>query len=147
VKILFKKEYGQLIPYSLDDKQALENMPDDTVYSVDIKSQDLRTMQQNKALHKWFTMVADALNDRHLPIVKVLKVDVLWSADSVKELLWRKVQEAVVHKKSTAKLEKKELDKVYDTLNSALAIKFGISIPFPSREAHFFDTELSQKSV
>ena len=133
MKITFKKERGQLIPYSDDDENAVNKLKDG-IYTVDMKNMDMRTVLQNAALHKWFSMVSEALNDRGLSKVKVLKVDVMWSPGGVKEDLWKPIQKAVLDKKSTTKLNKDEIDSVYDTLNSALAMRFGISLPFPSRE-------------
>lgn len=133
MKITFKKERGQLIPYSDSDESAINKLADG-IYTVDMKNMDMRTVLQNAALHKWFSMVSEALNDKHLPIAEMLKVDVMWSPESVKSLLWKPIQESVLDKKSTTKLNKGEIDKVYDTLNSALAMRFGISIPFPSRD-------------
>lgn len=95
-----------------------------------------RTTQQNRALHKYFSLVAEALNDAGLDLRKVLKpeIEIPWSAETVKNYLWRSVQQAQLNKESTADLTTKEIDLVYDTLNRFLSEKFGISEPFPSIE-------------
>lgn len=134
MKITIKKEFGQILPYSLQDKEAFDKFADGAVYEVDIKNFDTRTLTQNRALHKYFTLLADTLNDGGLTVVKTLKVDVDWTPDSVKELLWRPIQEAVLDKKSTTKLNKDEISKVYDVLNRALGVKFGISLEFPNKD-------------
>lgn len=134
MKIKFKKEFGQLVPYSEGDKQSLEKLKDGVGYEVDIKNFDMRTLTQNRALHKYFGLLAEELNKGGLSVVKTLKVDVEWTPDSVKELLWRPIMEAVLDKKSTTQLNKDEITKVYDTLNLALSNKFGFSIEFPSKE-------------
>ena len=134
MKITFKKEQGQLIPYSSEDKSKLDKMADSAVYVVDIKNQDIRTLQQNKALHKYFELLATELNNAGYTVTKTLKASVIWSPLSVKELLWKPIQEAVFAKTSTTELERKEIDKVFDVLNQLTAEKFGISINFPSRD-------------
>ncbi|NCB79660.1 MAG: hypothetical protein EOM41_06805 [Bacilli bacterium] len=134
MKIQFKKERGQLIPYSDEDERKLKKMQDGACYVVEIKNLDMRTLQQNKALHKYFSLVAEALNDRQLTVKTIIKADIEWNPLSVKEMLWKPIQEAVLHKKSTTELKRKEIDDVYDTINRALGEKFGIYVPFPTIE-------------
>lgn len=96
-----------------------------------------RTIQQNRALHLWFTLLADELNNAGLDMKIVLKpeADIPWTPILVKELIWKKIQKTMLGKKSTTELSKTEdIDRVYDTINRWTSIKFGISIPFPSEE-------------
>lgn len=95
-----------------------------------------RTLQQNKALHKFFTMLADDLNQSGYDMKKVLKpgVDIPWNADTVKNYLWRPIQEAQLQKESTTELSTREIDVVYNTLNRHLGDKLGVHVPFPSEE-------------
>lgn len=104
--------------------------------TTDIKEYPQRTIQQNKALHVLFKLLADTLNDNGLDMRKTLKpsVEIPWSALGVKEYLWRPIQQAQVAKTSTTKLTTKEIDEIFDTLNKHLGEKFGIHIPFPSIE-------------
>jgi len=62
----------------------------------------------------------------------MMKVDIDWNEGRVKENLWRPIQEAILDKKSTTKLSSDEVSIIYDTLNRALSVKFGISVQFPS---------------
>lgn len=94
-----------------------------------------RTSSQNAALHTWYSKVAEALNDGGYNIQLVLKekVDLDWTMESVKELLWRPAQKAILGKVSTTKLKKQQdIDTVFEHLNRHLAEKFGVHIPFPS---------------
>ena len=104
-----------------------------------MKTQNLskRTNQQNKALHKLYELYAEELNLAGLDMKAVLKpeVDIPWNRDSVKEHLWRPVQEAMLHKKSTTELTTKEIDQVFDVINRHIGEKFGLTVPFPSIEA------------
>ncbi len=98
-------------------------------------SEKKRTSQQNKSLHLYFGLVADALNAAGLDIHVVLQpgMDIRWSPETVKELLWRTIQRVQLGKESTTQLTTKEIDQVYDTLNAHLS-KLGIEQAFPSIE-------------
>lgn len=95
-----------------------------------------RSDQQNKALHKWFELVADELNASGQSKQKVLgkTIELNWDARSVKEDLWRPVQKALLKKHSTTELLKLEdIDKVYEHLNRFLGEKCEIHVPFPTQ--------------
>jgi hypothetical protein len=93
-----------------------------------------RTLQQNKAMHKYFRSLADALNAAGLDMKKVLKphIDIPWTPESVKRQLWIPVQEAMLEKDSTTALETHEVDKIYKTMSRHLSEKFGVNVEFPS---------------
>src|SRR3990167_1784755 len=94
-----------------------------------------RTTQQNRALHLYFGLVAEELNDAGLDMRAILKpeVDIPWTARNVKEFLWRPVQKIQLGKVSTTDLATKEIDVVFETVNRHLA-KHGIHVPFPNIE-------------
>jgi hypothetical protein len=96
----------------------------------------VRTNRQNKALHVLFRLLADELNNNGLDMRKTLKpgVEIPWSGPSVKEFLWRPIQQEKKKKKSTTELTTKEIDEVFDTINRHIGERFGIHIPFPSIE-------------
>ena len=81
-------------------------------------------------------MLADELNDAGLDLRKVLKpeIEIPWSKESIKNFLWRPVQEIYLSKKSTTELTTKDIDEIWEILNRHLGEKFGIHIPFPSEE-------------
>jgi|TARA_R110000765_G_C18622158_1_gene571808 hypothetical protein len=95
-----------------------------------------RSQAQNNALHLWLSHLAGVLNDSGLDMKKVLKpdVDIPWSQKTAKEYLWRPVQEAVLGKESTTEPTTSEMGEVYETLNRHLAAKFGVSVPWPTKE-------------
>ena len=96
-----------------------------------------RTIQQNKALHLYFQLVADCLNEAGLDIKKVLAenpIDIPWSKEAVKEFLWRPVQKIHLNKPSTTELSTKDIDIIFDTINRFLA-GYGIHEDFPSIES------------
>ena len=93
-----------------------------------------RTEQQNRALHLYFQLLADEFNNAGYTVQLVLskKMDLDWTKDSVKELLWRPAQRAILGKTSTTELNKiEDIDKVFDHLNRHLGEKFEVHIPFP----------------
>ena len=96
-----------------------------------------RTLRQNNSLHKYFELVANALNDGGWDVQMVIKhqMDIPWSPIMVKELIWRGAQKVHLKKESTADLTTREIDIVYDIVNRYLAEKFGITEPFPSIDA------------
>jgi len=103
----------------------------------ELKPKLKRTLQQNAALHLWFTQLADALNEAGYDMRKTIKegIDIPWTPYTIKEYLWRPVQKELLQKISTTQLDKlKEIDAVYDVVNRVIAEKTGVYIPFPSIE-------------
>lgn len=100
--------------------------------------EEKRTGRQNRAMHKWFQLVADALNEsgNNVQLVLKEKVDIDWTASLVKEVLWRPAQKVILKKESTTELKKVELDPILEHLNRHLGEKFHIEyIPLPSYES------------
>lgn len=69
-------------------------------------------------------------------VLKIIKVDMPWTPELVKEALWRTVQMAMFSKQSTTELSTKDIDKIYDVINRAVAERTNgnIHIPWPSEE-------------
>ena len=103
---------------------------------IQVKTGRQRTSAQNRALHKYFQMLADALNDAGYDMQQTLRHDaeIPWSPEMVKELLWRPLQKAVLDKESTTEAHRGEYSKVYDVLNRHLSSKLGIHVPWPHIE-------------
>lgn len=102
---------------------------------VSIKNTKTRTDAQRKAIEVYCSILADTLNSGGLDMKLVLEqqLDVPWSQDSVKNILWRQVQKAAINKESTAKLSPKEVSEVYRILSRHLAEKFNVNVSFPNR--------------
>lgn len=96
-----------------------------------------RTDLQNRALHKWFEMVAETFNETGLTLAQILeraKLDIPATKENVKLNVWKPIQEAMFDKKSTTELTTQDIDKVYDVINKTFG-EIGIEIPpFPSIE-------------
>ena len=96
-----------------------------------------RTLQQNRALHLWYSMVSETLNEAGLDMKKTLKpqIDIPWSPTTVKEYLWRPIQEAYIKIKSTTQLERKQIDEIVNIIVRGLGEAHGVVLPpFPSLE-------------
>lgn len=101
-----------------------------------------RTGQQNRALHKYCSMLSDALNDAGYDVRTTLKQDfeIPWNQRLIKELIWRPVQEAIAGVESTTELNTVDPSEIYEVINRHMAEKFGVSISWPS-----YDDYLSRK--
>ena len=107
------------------------------IHSFDIKEEkQRRTNAQNRALHLYFTQLAEALNDAGYDMRETISndVDIPWTPYTIKENLWRPIQEAYLKKKSTTKLNTTDIDKVYDILNRTVGERTGVSVQFPCVE-------------
>lgn len=95
-----------------------------------------RTILQNRALHKMFSMLADELNTAGLEMRVVLKpeYELWWNKETVKLHLFKPVMCAMYGKGSTTELTTAEVSKVFDQLQRMLGEKFGLEIAFPSVE-------------
>lgn len=112
----------------------LENEGKDCYAKMD-RLKGVRSPDQNAALHLWCRLVADELNESGQTLQKVLAktIELNWTQELVKELLWRSVQMALTGKKSTTRLNKTDdINTVYEHLNRFLGEKCTIHVPFPS---------------
>ena len=141
-----KKPIRKLIDIVLPDgtrakREVWENVPVEPV-----KKPVLRTDRQNRAMHLWFTQLAETLNAAGLDQRKVLKpsVSIPWTSEAAKEQLWRPIQDAMYKKESTTELTKTEVGRVEEVLTRHLQEKFGVEIPqfphFETEEEYVLDT-------
>ena len=102
-----------------------------------------RTTLQNAALHKYCSLLAEALNDGGYDMRRVIKpeLEIPWNSDTVKEHLWKSIQWAMLKKKSTTKLETGEVSRVYETLSRHMSGKFGVTVPFPDKYMKMYEAD------
>lgn len=99
-----------------------------------------RTLKQNKALHLFFRKLADELNSKGYDMRIVLKPSykIRWDEKSVKENLWKPLQEAMYKIDSTTQLERKDLTRVHEELMEILQSNPELSemdyVDFPSEQ-------------
>lgn len=131
----FRSKDGELVPTNKRDfSEFLEKNDKKLMWAEFHRTTGIRTSDQNRALHKYFALLAKELNDAGYTVQLVLKqkVDIDWDASKVKELIWRPAQEAITGKKSTAILDKvSEITEVWEHLTRHLGEKFGIHLDFP----------------
>ena len=92
-----------------------------------------RTLQQNKALHKYFQMVADDMNQAGYDAQQVISLPIQLTGAIVKDQIFKPIMNALQEKESTTELETVDVDPVVQNMQRALAQKFGITTPFPDR--------------
>lgn len=98
---------------------------------------ETRTNQQNRAMHKWFEMVAKECSDAGLDAKVVMNntVSVQMNSDMIKGM-WRVMQDALYGTKSTTELSKTEqIEHIVDHFIRFFGEKFGLELPpFPAKE-------------
>lgn len=104
--------------------------------------QDQRTIQQNKALHLWFRMLANTLNENGVDMATILSkfiIDIPATEHNIKEDIFKPVMFAMYGKRSTTNLLKKEeIDRLVDVICKFLG-EMKIECPvFPSIEENIF---------
>jgi len=97
----------------------------------------IRTNKQNNALHLYFELLSTELNLSGQEIKRIINVDVPWTGELVKSIIWKPIQKTQLKKKSTTQLTTDEIDVIYDIINREIGEKCGIHIPFPNIE-HLF---------
>ncbi len=96
-----------------------------------------RTLPQNRAMHKYFDELAEALNDAGMTqkaMFKLLKEGFdLPVTEHFTKKLWHEAMIVMVDKTSTADLERKEVSQIYQAVDQRVAELTGVHIEFPSR--------------
>lgn len=102
---------------------------------VTVKKGKQRTLTQNASLHKFCTMVAEALNDAGYDFREFVKegYPVPWNEQLAKDYIWRPIQKAMTGKDSTTKPETHEYGQIYEVVNLKLA-EYGIHVPWPCKD-------------
>ena len=96
----------------------------------------MRTVKQQAAIEVLCRNAAEDLNNAGITrstVINALKVDQLWSQESIKEIVWRYLQEFYGFGRSTSTLKTDQVTKVADSFTLFMA-RFGITAVFPSKE-------------
>lgn len=102
-----------------------------------IKEYPKRTKLQNKALHLYFSLLAEACSDAGYSLKKVLDnihLDIPVTPVSAKESIWKPIQKEMLGKDSTTELDTTDITTIWEALNQALGSRLGIHVKFPSEE-------------
>jgi hypothetical protein len=93
----------------------------------------IRTAQQNKALHKYCELVAEALDEAGYDMKEIIKIPIRPNKENVKESMFKPIMSAIFpDKESTTELSSVEVTEVYEHMNRALGERFGIHVDWPS---------------
>ena len=94
-----------------------------------------RSLTQNSAIHKYFELLSSELNDTGIDMYTVLSsaIEIPWTPELVKEVLWKRVQSAMFNIDSTSKLSRQQVSQVYDVIHRKMAMDHGVNVPFPSK--------------
>jgi len=93
--------------------------------------------EQNGALHLYFRLLAEAMNDAGYDLQHVIEqktVSVPWTERMVKEILFRELMKVMTGKESTTQLTSHEITRIYEVMNRHIAEVCGLSVPFPSED-------------
>lgn len=96
-----------------------------------------RTLTQNGAMHLFFDWLAETLNDAGMDMRRTLRhdVEIPWTRDSVKEHLWRPIQQAMTDKRSTKDITTVEPTDIHAVLSRHLGQRLGVVCPeWPKRD-------------
>lgn len=109
-----------------------------------LNGDNIRTHAQNAALHMYFSEMAEELNGAGFEQVKFFRdvvrdgVQIPWSAEAVKECIWRPIQAAKLGKHSSASLTTGEVADIYNIVNREIASRTGVSVQWPSENRFIY---------
>ena len=95
-----------------------------------------RTTLQNRALHKFFKIISDALNEQGNEFIFTgLKgnISTMYTSEIVKNHIWKVVQVGLFNVESTTKINTKQINRISDVLIKHLG-ENGIIVDFPRDE-------------
>jgi len=105
----------------------------DRVYTI--QKMD-RTYRQNRAIHLLFRRIATALNEAGFEIPHPFKpeLEIPWSEESVKDLLYRPIIESYFKIDRSSLLDTAQLSESMEILIDAVNRNTGVYVPIPSQE-------------
>jgi hypothetical protein len=105
-------------------------------FTIELNTDKKCTGQQLKSVNLYCRMLADALNDAGFDMKVVLAhhPEISWTGPSVKEKIWRPVQLAQTNEVSTTRPSTKQYPVIYENINRFISGKFGVHVPWPSKE-------------
>ena len=104
------------------------------------ETKEQRTLAQNNALHLYLRRISDILNSAGYSIEQVLEnftMELSWTPELCKEILWRTAQKRMLKKQSTTQLLKQgEIDDIVEVITRFLGERLRVENPppFPSLE-------------
>ena len=97
-----------------------------------------RSNQQNKSLHKYFSLISDQLNEMgsefNFTGISGKPLSLRYTSNIIKELFWKEIQLTMFGTKSTTQLDTNQINQIVDVFTKFFGEK-GVSVDFPSVEA------------
>ena len=126
---------GEILRFENNVRKAIEWKWIVRIEKVSEKRSDLL----NNALHLWFQMIAEALNDSGQYMILPTKFYGDWTDVSVKEILWRPLQVKMFNKTSSADLSNKEACEVIEGVIRILGEVFSLTVNFPNHLWSYYE--------
>lgn len=107
-----------------------------------------RTSKQNRSLHKYAELLAEALRDAGYEDMRtVIKVPIRPTKENVKEEMIKPVMNAMFPEiDSTTKLTTKQMQDLYEQMNLFTSERLGVSVVWPSEEPPAWEELYGRKS-
>ena len=104
---------------------------------VEIKKiKKTRSSQQNKSLHLWFTLLAEALNDAGYDMKSLIRegIKIPCTDYYLKKEIFKPTILQMYGKESTSQLTTKEITEVYEFVDKVIAERTGVHVDWPCIE-------------
>ncbi len=125
------------IVQSNDAKIKLRKLIEEGCWIELTKKKEKRTTQQNKALHKFFMIICERLNEMGMEFqytgIKGLELSTRYTETIVKEFFWKPIQYTLFEVESTTKLNTNQINEVAEVIIKFFAEK-GVYIEFPRKK-------------
>lgn len=96
-----------------------------------------RSLQQNKSLHKYFTLIAQELNELGQEFcytgITGKELSIPYTMTLVKEVFWKEIQFTMFGTRSTTKLDTTQMNQIIEVFSKFFAER-GVVLEFPSIE-------------
>ena len=130
--------------YNLSNTEDLSNFKYKVDYLIQNKKivelkqlKPTRSSKQNRALHKYFEIISEELNELGIEHqyqgITGKTLSTMYTPDLVKNFVWRPIQTALFDIESTTKIGTQEIDKIIDVITKFFSDR-GVYLPFPSIE-------------
>lgn len=109
----------------------------DKIIKVSCKNGKQRSNLQNRSLHKYCSLLAEALNDAGYDCFNFFNEGFAmpWNEKLVKEMIWKPVQVAMIDKGSTTEANTAEYTEVYNVINRHLIENRNVFVAWPCKES------------
>lgn len=113
----------------------VKKLMDDTSLVRLEKINKVRSLKENKSLHKFFQHVSDELTNLGQTFtftgLKGMEIEIQYTPSIVKECIWKHLEMALLEKSSTTELTNSDIQMIFDVLCKWFGEK-GIEIVWPS---------------